>query len=88
MHNGGSAHHRPRASGTWYGGEGLAEWIVTAPDGGQMMLQLAYFERETVRGEGQDGSPNACTCRQAQRCLLTAPRSTWSRPVAMTAGAS
>jgi hypothetical protein len=27
-------------------GEGLAEWIVTAPDGGQMMLQLAYFERE------------------------------------------
>lgn len=26
-------------------GEGLAEWIVTAPDGEQMMLQLAYFER-------------------------------------------
>jgi Nucleotidyl transferase AbiEii toxin, Type IV TA system len=26
-------------------GEGLAEWIVTAPGGTQMMLQLAYFDR-------------------------------------------
>jgi hypothetical protein len=26
-------------------GEGLAEWIVTAPSGEQMMLQMAYFER-------------------------------------------
>lgn len=26
-------------------GEGLAEWIVTAADGGQMMLQMAYFDR-------------------------------------------
>jgi hypothetical protein len=26
-------------------GEGLAEWIVTAPDGAQMMLQMAYFDR-------------------------------------------
>jgi hypothetical protein len=26
-------------------GEGLAEWIVTAPGGEQMLLQLAYFER-------------------------------------------
>jgi hypothetical protein len=26
-------------------GEGLAEWIVTAPGGEQMMLQMAYFER-------------------------------------------
>jgi len=26
--------------------DGLAEWIVTAPDGGQMMLQMAYIERE------------------------------------------
>ena len=26
-------------------GEGLAEWIVTAPDGEQMLLQLAYFDR-------------------------------------------
>ena len=26
-------------------GEGLAEWIVTAADGEQMMLQLAYFDR-------------------------------------------
>ncbi len=30
----------------FYGmGEGLAEWIVTAPSGEQMMLQLAYFDR-------------------------------------------
>lgn len=27
-------------------GEGLAEWIVTAPDGEQMMLQMAYFDRD------------------------------------------
>jgi hypothetical protein len=26
-------------------GEGLAEWVVTAPGGAQMMLQLAYFGR-------------------------------------------
>ncbi len=26
-------------------GEGLAEWIVTAPDGEQMMLQMAHFDR-------------------------------------------
>jgi hypothetical protein len=26
-------------------GQGLAEWIITAPDGQQMMLQLAYFIR-------------------------------------------
>ncbi len=26
-------------------GQGLAEWIITAPDGQQMMLQLAYFTR-------------------------------------------
>lgn len=25
--------------------EGLAEWIITAPDGEQMALQLAYFDR-------------------------------------------
>ena len=30
----------------FYGmGEGLAEWIVTAPNGEQMLLQLAYFDR-------------------------------------------
>jgi Nucleotidyl transferase AbiEii toxin, Type IV TA system len=30
----------------FYGmGEGLAEWIVTAPTGEQMALQMAYFER-------------------------------------------
>jgi hypothetical protein len=29
-------------------GEGLAEWIITAPGGQQTMLQLAYFDR--VRG--------------------------------------
>lgn len=27
-------------------GDGLAEWIVTAPDGRQTMLQLAYFDRD------------------------------------------
>lgn len=27
-------------------GEGLAEWIITAPGGRQMTLQMAYFERE------------------------------------------
>src|SRR5262245_52165160 len=26
-------------------GEGLAEWTVAAPDGRQMLLQLAYFDR-------------------------------------------
>jgi Nucleotidyl transferase AbiEii toxin, Type IV TA system len=26
-------------------GDGLAEWIVTTPDGAQMMLQMAYFDR-------------------------------------------
>ncbi|MBV9205543.1 MAG: nucleotidyl transferase AbiEii/AbiGii toxin family protein [Actinobacteria bacterium] len=30
----------------FYGmGDGLAEWIVTAPSGEQMLLQMAYFER-------------------------------------------
>jgi hypothetical protein len=42
------------ASGDWAGGlgdifyglgDGLAEWIVTAPGGEQMMLQMAYFDR-------------------------------------------
>jgi hypothetical protein len=27
-------------------GQGLAEWIITAPGGQQMMLQMAYFERD------------------------------------------
>ena len=26
-------------------GQGLAEWIITAPDGQQLMLQMAYFTR-------------------------------------------
>jgi len=26
-------------------GEGLAEWTITAPDGAQMALQMAYFDR-------------------------------------------
>jgi len=26
-------------------GEGLAEWVLTAPDGAQTMLQMAYFDR-------------------------------------------
>jgi hypothetical protein len=31
----------------FYGmGDGLAEWVVTGPGGGQMMLQMAYFDRE------------------------------------------
>jgi hypothetical protein len=29
-------------------GDGLAEWIVTAPDGRQTMLQLAYFHRDRL----------------------------------------
>jgi Nucleotidyl transferase AbiEii toxin, Type IV TA system len=30
----------------WEGmGEGLAEWVITAPDGQEMLLQLAYFDR-------------------------------------------
>jgi hypothetical protein len=30
----------------FYGmGEGLAEWVVTGPDGEQIMLQMAYFDR-------------------------------------------
>jgi hypothetical protein len=27
-------------------GEGLAEWIITAPGGRQMTVQLAYFDRD------------------------------------------
>jgi nucleotidyltransferase AbiEii toxin of type IV toxin-antitoxin system len=27
-------------------GDGLAEWIITAPGGEQMMLQMAYFDRD------------------------------------------
>jgi Nucleotidyl transferase AbiEii toxin, Type IV TA system len=27
-------------------GDGLAEWMITGPDGAQMMLQMAYFERD------------------------------------------
>ena len=27
-------------------GDGLAEWLITGPDGAQMMLQMAYFERD------------------------------------------
>lgn len=48
---------RPRASGpsdetaglgdVWYGmGEGLAEWLLTAPNGQQTTLQMAYFSRD------------------------------------------
>ena len=43
------AERRDTAGGlanVFYGmGDGLAEWIVTAPDGAQMMLQMAYFDR-------------------------------------------
>jgi hypothetical protein len=27
-------------------GDGLAEWLITGPDGAQMMLQMAYFGRD------------------------------------------
>ena len=27
-------------------GDGLAEWLITGPDGAQMMLQMAHFERD------------------------------------------
>src|ERR1700761_3713971 len=27
-------------------GDGLAEWLITGPDGAQMMLQMAYFKRD------------------------------------------
>ena len=43
------AERRDKASALddiFYGlGDGLAEWIVTAPGGEQMMLQMAYFDR-------------------------------------------
>jgi hypothetical protein len=43
------AERRDTAGGladVFYGmGDGLAEWIVTGPDGAQMMLQMAYFDR-------------------------------------------
>ncbi len=43
------AERRDQAGGLediFYGmGEGLAEWIVTAPGGQQTMLQMAYFDR-------------------------------------------
>jgi hypothetical protein len=33
-------------AGVFYGmGDGIAEWIITAPGGQQTMLQLAYFDR-------------------------------------------
>jgi Nucleotidyl transferase AbiEii toxin, Type IV TA system len=43
------AERRDQAGGleeVFYGmGEGLAEWIITAPGGQQTMLQMAYFDR-------------------------------------------
>ena len=43
------AERRDQAGGLediFYGmGEGLAEWIITAPGGQQTMLQMAYFDR-------------------------------------------
>ncbi|HEX4831482.1 MAG TPA: nucleotidyl transferase AbiEii/AbiGii toxin family protein [Trebonia sp.] len=43
------AERRNRTAGledVFYGmGEGLAEWIITAPGGQQTMLQMAYFDR-------------------------------------------
>lgn len=37
-------------------GEGLAEWIVTAADGEQVMLQMAYFDRGC-----RVGGANSCS---------------------------
>lgn len=28
-------------------GDGLAEWVITAPEGQQLVLQMAYFDRST-----------------------------------------
>ena len=43
------AERRDQAAGledVFYGmGEGLAEWVITAPGGKQTMLQMAYFDR-------------------------------------------
>jgi hypothetical protein len=43
------AERRDQAAGledVFYGmGEGLAEWVITAPGGEQTMLQMAYFDR-------------------------------------------
>ena len=51
------AERRDQAGGLediFYGmGEGLAEWIITAPGGQQTMLQMAYFDR--TRGPGDHG---------------------------------
>jgi hypothetical protein len=48
-HGGFGTERRDKTGGLtdiFYGmGEGLAEWIVTAADGEQMMLQMAYFDR-------------------------------------------
>jgi hypothetical protein len=42
----------------WEGlGEDMAEWLVTAPDGRQMMLQLAYFDRLLTPVEADGISP-------------------------------
>jgi Nucleotidyl transferase AbiEii toxin, Type IV TA system len=49
-HAGFAAERQDAAAGladVFYGmGEGLAEWIVTAPGGEQMMLQMAHFDRD------------------------------------------
>ena len=36
-------------------GEGLAEWIITAPTGQQTMLQMAYFDRRGDRSPWTSG---------------------------------
>ena len=45
-----TAERQDRAGGlaeVFYGmSDGLAEWIITAPGGRQMMLQMAYFDRD------------------------------------------
>jgi hypothetical protein len=64
----------------FYGmGEGLAEWIVTAPNGEQMLLQLAYFDRACRRcragpaGRGSASSPRHSRSREYARSCMGGP---------------
>ena len=46
-------------------GEDPAEWVITAPDGAQMVLQLAYFDRSADPGPWT--SARCWICRILQR---------------------
>ena len=64
-------------------GEGLAEWIVTAPTGEQTMLQMAYFERDH-RPVAMDIGPvlepggRARSARSARWPAGSSPAITWT----------